>query len=150
MGYQGFQDTAMVQVPLALPSAYGYVLLSAFVSVCALIFLAECVGQARRRYKVDYPLLYASHYVVRAAGCKAPGLRARTNACAARCACAARRLTRAAAQTEGRFLKEDEAAAAKMFNCYQVRNAARCGSSSRVPCKRLRPRGPTAAPARAP
>ena len=67
MGYEGWQNTAMTTVPLVLPAAYGYVLLSAFISVCSITFLAESVAQARKRYKVDYPLLYASHYVVRAA-----------------------------------------------------------------------------------
>ena len=66
MTYAGWQDTASAKVALVLPSAYGYVLLSAFISVCALTFLAESVAQARKRFKVDYPLLYASHYVVRA------------------------------------------------------------------------------------
>lgn len=66
MGYAGWQDTAMVRVPLELPAAYGYVLLSAFISVCAITYLAEKVGQARKKYGVDYPLLYASPYTVRA------------------------------------------------------------------------------------
>ena len=58
----------MTRVPLVLPAAYGYVLLSAFISVCAISFLSESVAQARKKYKVDYPEFYASHYVVRARG----------------------------------------------------------------------------------
>jgi len=67
MAYEGWQNTSMATVPLVLPAAYGYVLLSAFISVVAIGYLSESVAQARKRFKVDYPLLYASHYVVRAA-----------------------------------------------------------------------------------
>lgn len=66
MTYEGWQNTSMARVPLELPSAYGYVLLSAFLSVCALTFLSESVAQARKRHKVDYPLLYADQHAVRA------------------------------------------------------------------------------------
>ena len=64
MAYEGWQDTATARVPLVLPAAYGYVLLSAFISVCAISFLSESVAKARKKYKVDYPEFYASHYVV--------------------------------------------------------------------------------------
>ncbi len=67
MGYEGWQNTSMARVPLELPAAYGYVLLSAFVSVVAIGFLSESVAQARKKCKVDYPLLYADQYAVRAA-----------------------------------------------------------------------------------
>lgn len=99
----------MVRVPLELPAAYGYVLLSAFISVCAITYLAEQVGQARKKYKVDYPLLYASHDTVRARrdrGCDAACCRdvaPRARHAAATCGCgdaadagAARRRRRAA------------------------------------------------------
>jgi hypothetical protein len=66
MAYEGWQDTATARVPLVLPAAYGYVLLSAFISACAISFLSESVAKARKKYKVDYPEFYASHYVVRA------------------------------------------------------------------------------------
>ena len=72
MAYEGWQDTATARVPLVLPAAYGYVLLSAFVSVCAISFLSESVAQARKRFKVDYPELYASQHVVCAHAARAP------------------------------------------------------------------------------
>jgi hypothetical protein len=88
MGYEGWQNTSMARVPLTLPAAYGYVLLSAFISVIAIAFLAESVSGARKRHKVDYPLLYADQHAVRGAACDDKRV---SCGCADRCLAARRR-----------------------------------------------------------
>ncbi|XP_028415510.1 microsomal glutathione S-transferase 3-like [Dendronephthya gigantea] len=44
--------------PLALPSEYGYVILTGLSSVFVLVYMGLQVGKARKKFKVDYPRMY--------------------------------------------------------------------------------------------
>ena len=90
------------------------------------------MGQARKRFKVDYPLLYASPYVVRGLRLRLSLTRPRgLRRCSMRAPYGADALR---SQKEGAFLDKEEVEAAKLFNCYQVR----CGRrAAEAPWKRL-------------